>query len=64
MNIALENIFYESHLYLVGNHEGAPCNIFPQPYVKEDNIEWLYTSLAKNWTATGLPLSLVPDIQK
>ena len=46
------------------NQKGAPCNIFPPPYVKEDNIDWLYTSLAKNWTSTGLPQDLVPDIQK
>jgi sphingomyelin phosphodiesterase len=29
-----------------------------------DNIRWLYSAVAKNWTSTGLPESLIPDIEK
>jgi len=46
----------------LGNHEAAPCNVFPPPYVKEDSIGWLYSALATNWTATGLPHYLAPNI--
>jgi sphingomyelin phosphodiesterase len=46
----------------LGNHEAAPCNLFPPPYVQADNIDWLYEALAKNWTATGLPSYLSNNI--
>ncbi|CAF1261330.1 unnamed protein product [Adineta ricciae] len=40
----------------VGNHEAAPCNLFPTPIIKTDNISWLYEALADSWINTfGLP---------
>ncbi|CAF1448185.1 unnamed protein product, partial [Adineta steineri] len=40
----------------VGNHEAAPCNLFPTPVIKTDNISWLYEVLADSWINTfGLP---------
>ena len=41
----------------LGNHEAAPCNLYPPPFVVEDNINWLYSAIAKNWTSTGWNLS-------
>ncbi|CAF1539956.1 unnamed protein product, partial [Didymodactylos carnosus] len=38
----------------IGNHEAAPCNLFPTPLIKSDNISWLYTSLADHWIQLGL----------
>jgi hypothetical protein len=26
---------------------------YPPPFVVEDNINWLYSAIAKNWTSTG-----------
>ena len=48
----------------LGNHEATPVNLYPPPYVKEDNITWLYAELAKDWIKTGLPSSLSDDITK
>ncbi|XP_071959555.1 sphingomyelin phosphodiesterase-like [Antedon mediterranea] len=42
----------------IGNHESAPVNSFPPPYVKGKNsIDWLYTAFGKAWidTAHWLP---------
>ncbi|CAF2610652.1 unnamed protein product [Rotaria sp. Silwood2] len=39
----------------VGNHEAAPCNMFPTPMVRSDNISWLYEALADSWFTLGLP---------
>lgn len=33
----------------------APCNLFPTPNVKSDNISWLYQTLANTWIRLGLP---------
>ncbi|CAF1174240.1 unnamed protein product [Didymodactylos carnosus] len=33
----------------------TPCNLFPTPIIKSDNISWLYTSLADSWIKLGLP---------
>ncbi|CAF1344175.1 unnamed protein product [Didymodactylos carnosus] len=33
----------------------APCNLYPTPAIKSDNISWLYTSLADHWIQLGLP---------
>ncbi|XP_043597196.1 sphingomyelin phosphodiesterase isoform X1 [Bombus pyrosoma] len=34
----------------LGNHESAPVNSFPPPFVpKENDISWLYDSLDKHW---------------
>jgi hypothetical protein len=35
---------------------------YPTPYVKEDNIGWLYTQLAEDWTQTGVPETLKQNI--
>lgn len=48
----------------LGNHEGVPVNLFPTPIIKEDNTDWLYSELARDWTQTGLPESLAADILK
>ncbi|CAF1107836.1 unnamed protein product [Rotaria sp. Silwood1] len=39
----------------VGNHEAAPCNLFPTPIIRSDNISWLYEALADSWLTLGLP---------
>ncbi|CAF1012169.1 unnamed protein product, partial [Didymodactylos carnosus] len=44
-------VFYSA----VGNHETAPCNLYPTPLIETDNITWLYTSLADHWIQLGLP---------
>jgi sphingomyelin phosphodiesterase len=62
-----DKIFYSA----VGNHEAgktkrvinsfkhfyslAPCNLFPTPNTRSDNITWLYQELADNWIKLGLP---------
>lgn len=34
----------------------APCNLFPTPVIRTDNISWLYEALADSWINTlGLP---------
>jgi sphingomyelin phosphodiesterase len=34
----------------------APCNLFPTPIIRTDNISWLYQALADSWIDTfGLP---------
>jgi sphingomyelin phosphodiesterase len=35
---------------------------YPTPATKDDSITWLYTKLAEDWTQTGLPSSLIPNI--
>jgi hypothetical protein len=32
----------------------APCNLFPTPSVRSDNITWLYETLADSWIKLGL----------
>ncbi|CAM4785122.1 unnamed protein product [Rotaria magnacalcarata] len=44
-------IFYST----VGNHEAAPCNLYPTPSIRSDNISWLYEVLADSWIKLGLP---------
>jgi sphingomyelin phosphodiesterase len=55
----------------VGNHEAgiisvflfsslsfpssAPCNLYPTPLIRTDNITWLYEALADSWLKLGLP---------
>ncbi|CAF0859159.1 unnamed protein product [Adineta ricciae] len=39
----------------VGNHEAAPCNLFPTPNIQSSNISWLYHALADSWINLGLP---------
>jgi sphingomyelin phosphodiesterase len=38
--------------------------MFPPPFVKEDNISWLYTALVRDWTKTGLPSYLSANISR
>lgn len=33
----------------------APCDLFPTPIIRSDNISWLYEALADNWLTLGLP---------
>jgi sphingomyelin phosphodiesterase len=33
----------------------APCNLFPTPNIRTDNISWLYQVLADHWINLGLP---------
>ncbi|CAF1680569.1 unnamed protein product [Rotaria magnacalcarata] len=57
INNLLATTFPNKMLYsAVGNHEAAPCNLFPTPIIKSDNISWLYQALADSWINTlGLP---------
>jgi len=52
----LLKIFPDKTFYpAVGNHEAAPCNLYPTPNIKTDNISWLYSVLADDWVKLGLP---------
>ncbi|CAF1515832.1 unnamed protein product [Rotaria sp. Silwood1] len=57
INNLLATTFPNKMLYsAVGNHEAAPCNLFPTPNIRSDNISWLYQALADSWINTfGLP---------
>ena len=33
----------------------APCNLFPTPNIRSENISWLYEVLADSWIKLGLP---------
>ncbi len=48
----------------LGNHESSPVNLYPTPFVKEDNISWLYDELAYDWILNGLPNNLTDDIKR
>jgi sphingomyelin phosphodiesterase len=39
----------------------APCNLFPTPIIRSDNISWLYHTLADSWINT---LSLPNDTRE
>uniref|UniRef100_T1IYT3 Saposin B-type domain-containing protein n=1 Tax=Strigamia maritima TaxID=126957 RepID=T1IYT3_STRMM len=48
----------------LGNHEGAPVNSFPPPFVKgNDSIAWLYDELIDAW-GNWLPNYTTPTIRK
>ncbi|CAF1435418.1 unnamed protein product [Adineta ricciae] len=57
INHLLAKTFPDKMIYsTIGNHEAAPCNLFPTPNIRSDNISWLYQSLADSWINTlGLP---------
>ncbi|KOC60419.1 Sphingomyelin phosphodiesterase, partial [Habropoda laboriosa] len=47
----------------LGNHESAPVNSFPPPFVpKENDISWLYDALDKHWRR-WLPADPVSELQ-
>ncbi len=41
----------------------APCNLFPTPNIKSDNISWLYETLADSWIKLGLPADTRDSIE-
>jgi sphingomyelin phosphodiesterase len=43
----IHHVFYEFSV--------APCNLFPTPSIRSDNISWLYEALADSWLTLGLP---------
>ncbi|RMX37741.1 hypothetical protein pdam_00006577 [Pocillopora damicornis] len=48
----------------VGNHEGAPVNSFPPPFITGDNSnQWLRDALANDWIQ-WLPNDTIPTIHK
>uniref|UniRef100_T1IQF8 Sphingomyelin phosphodiesterase n=1 Tax=Strigamia maritima TaxID=126957 RepID=T1IQF8_STRMM len=48
----------------LGNHESAPVNSFPPPYIKgNDSISWLYDELINVWS-NWLPNYTLPTIKK
>jgi len=53
--------------HAVGNHESAPVNSFPPPYVTgKDSISWLYSAMADTWinTAKWLPENTRADLMQ
>ncbi|CAF0981469.1 unnamed protein product [Rotaria sordida] len=55
INQLLTELFPNKTFYsAVGNHEAAPCNMYPTPNIRSDNISWLYEVLADNWIKLGL----------
>ncbi|CAF4257182.1 unnamed protein product, partial [Rotaria sp. Silwood2] len=56
INNMLATMFPNKTFYsTVGNHEAAPCNLYPTPNIRTDNISWLYEQLADSWIKLGLP---------
>ncbi|CAH1238967.1 SMPD1 [Branchiostoma lanceolatum] len=48
----------------IGNHESAPTNSFPPPFVTgKDSISWLYDALAETWTH-WTPVSTKTNIER
>ncbi|XP_035688596.1 sphingomyelin phosphodiesterase-like isoform X2 [Branchiostoma floridae] len=48
----------------LGNHESAPVNSFPPPFVSgKDSISWLYDALAETWTH-WTPVSTKSNIER
>ncbi|GFO01813.1 sphingomyelin phosphodiesterase [Plakobranchus ocellatus] len=48
----------------LGNHEGAPVNSFPPPYITgKYSISWLYDALAQSWS-NWLPKDVIALVQK
>lgn len=41
--------------YLCSIDCAAPCNLFPTPIIRSENISWLYEVLADSWIKLGLP---------
>nr|XP_034338737.1 sphingomyelin phosphodiesterase [Crassostrea gigas] len=47
----------------LGNHESAPVNSFPPPYINDkDSISWLYEAVANSWK-NWLPQETMPTIK-
>uniref|UniRef100_K1QR84 Sphingomyelin phosphodiesterase n=1 Tax=Magallana gigas TaxID=29159 RepID=K1QR84_MAGGI len=47
----------------LGNHESAPVNSFPPPYINDkDSISWLYEAVADSWK-NWLPQETMPTIK-
>jgi sphingomyelin phosphodiesterase len=53
-------------IVLLFNHlsSSAPCNLFPTPNVRSDNISWLYQVLADSWIKLGLPSHTRESIER
>jgi sphingomyelin phosphodiesterase len=51
--------FYNYSFYYL-----APCNLFPTPNIRTDNISWLYEVLADNWINLGLPEDTRESIER
>ncbi|CAF1463162.1 unnamed protein product [Adineta ricciae] len=65
INRMLGSIFPNKTFYsAVGNHETAPCNLYPTPNIKTDNISWLYEALADSWIKLGLPEDTRESIER
>jgi sphingomyelin phosphodiesterase len=47
--------FYYTSLIEIFFSSIAPCNLYPPPSIRTDNISWLYEALADNWIRLGLP---------
>ncbi|XP_065838214.1 sphingomyelin phosphodiesterase-like [Oscarella lobularis] len=48
----------------LGNHDSAPVNSFPPPFVTGNDSEaWLYDTLSENWSKDWLPASTVDTIR-
>ncbi|CAF2554038.1 unnamed protein product [Rotaria sp. Silwood2] len=65
INNMLATIFPNKTFYsAVGNHEAAPCNLYPTPNIRTDNISWLYEALANSWIKLGLPADTRDSIER
>lgn len=42
----------------------APCNLFPTPTVRSDNISWLYEAVADSWLQLGLPAETRETVER
>ncbi|CAF2824061.1 unnamed protein product [Rotaria sp. Silwood2] len=42
----------------------VPCNLFPTPNIRSDNISWLYQVLADRWIKLGLPIDTRENIER
>jgi sphingomyelin phosphodiesterase len=56
--LSLSSSLYLLHFF----SSSAPCNMFPTPSIRTDNITWLYEALADSWLKLGLPADTRDDI--
>ena len=57
-------VLLEIHLVASSFASSAPCNLYPTPNIKTENISWLYETLADSWIKLGLPEETRDSIQQ
>ncbi len=65
----MKQVLFLSHFFLTLStsfslSSKAPCNMFPTPIIRTDNITWLYEVLADSWLKLGLPADTRDSIMR